>query len=180
MSLAKRQKHLRFPVRFLREKSGFTMVELVIVVSLIGLLAAVVAPSYSAQAGRAKVKAAQAELKNLKAALEFYYNDETGGNGKYPLAQNTADKSIGDVLKGYGIDWINLKDPWGNPYRYSVDSATSPLDFRLECGGPDGVLGTSDDDNIVCGASWGEPRTGQAASPLGGASCLSGQGSGGQ
>lgn len=166
--------------RFLRAGGGFTMVELVIVVSLIGILAALAAPAYSTQANKAKVKAAQAELKNLKTALDLYYADETGGNGKYPLADNTKDSGVRAVLEGYSISWGSLKDPWGNSYRYSADSTTSPLDFKLESGGPDGALGGDAADDIVCGASFGEPRSGQKASPLSGASCLSGQGSGSQ
>ena len=178
--MARGQKRFWLLAGLWREKKGFTMVELVIVVSLIGLLAALAAPAYTAQANKAKVKAAQAELKNLKTALDFYYSDETGGNGKYPLADNAASGGVNKVLEAYSISWGTLKDPWGNPYRYSVDSASSPLDFKLESGGPDGELGGDASDDIVCGASFGEPRAGQKASPLGGARCQSGVGTSNQ
>lgn len=178
--MARGQKRFWLLAGLWREKRGFTMVELVIVISLIGLLAALAAPAYTAQANKAKIKAALAELKNLKTALDFYYSDETGGNGKYPLADNAASGGVNKVMEAYSISWGSLKDPWGNSYRYSVDNSSSPLDFKLESGGPDGVLGGNESDDIVCGASFGEPRAGQKASPLAGASRLSGIGTSNQ
>lgn len=166
-------------LKFLDSKcqGGFTLVELIVVVTIIGILASVAVPMYTGQTARARTKAALSDMKNIKAALELYYNDEQGGNGRYPLASNTDNYGIKNILEGRGIRWGSVRDPWGNPYRYSVDNATVPGSFRLESGGPDGVLGGGSTDDVVCGNAVGEPLAGQTAQALSGGSCLSGSGS---
>lgn len=158
-------------------QDGFTLVELIVVVSIIGILASVAVPMYTGQTAKAKTKAALADMKNIKAALELYYNDEQGGNGRYPLASNTDNNGIKKVLEERGIRWGSVKDPWGHPYRYSVDNAAVPGNFKLESGGPDGTLGGGSTDDLVCGNILGEPLPGQTAAALVGGNCLSGPGS---
>ncbi len=65
----------------LRSKKGFTLIELLIVVAIIGILAAIAIPQFSAYRAKAYNSAAQSDVKNSKTALESYYAD----NQKYPF-----------------------------------------------------------------------------------------------
>jgi len=65
----------------LRSKKGFTLIELLIVVAIIGILAAIAIPQFSAYRQKAYNSAALSDLKNSKTALESYYAD----NQKYPF-----------------------------------------------------------------------------------------------
>jgi len=67
-------------LRKLRSNKGFTLIELLIVVAIIGILAAIAIPQFSAYRQKAYNSAAQSDLKNSKTALESYYAD----NQKYP------------------------------------------------------------------------------------------------
>ena len=63
-----------------KNKKGFTLIELLIVVAIIGILAAIAIPQFSAYRAKAYNSAAQSDLKNLKTALESFFAD----NQKYP------------------------------------------------------------------------------------------------
>ncbi len=65
----------------LRSKKGFTLIELLIVVAIIGILAAIAIPQFSAYRAKAYNSAAQSDLKNTKTALEAFFAD----NQKYPF-----------------------------------------------------------------------------------------------
>ncbi|MBT0653010.1 type IV pilin protein [Geomobilimonas luticola] len=65
----------------LRSNKGFTLIELLIVVAIIGILAAIAIPQFSAYRQKAYNSAAQSDLKNAKTQLESYYAD----NQKYPF-----------------------------------------------------------------------------------------------
>jgi type IV pilus assembly protein PilA len=62
-------------LRTLRSKKGFTLIELLIVVAIIGILAAIAIPQFSAYRQKAYNSAAQSDLKNTKTALESFYAD---------------------------------------------------------------------------------------------------------
>jgi len=59
----------------LRSRKGFTLIELLIVVAIIGILAAIAIPQFSAYRAKAYNSAAQSDLKNMKTAMESYYAD---------------------------------------------------------------------------------------------------------
>ncbi len=61
-------------------KKGFTLIELLIVVAIIGILAAIAIPQFSAYRARGYNTAATSDIKNIKTALEAYFTD----NGYYP------------------------------------------------------------------------------------------------
>lgn len=96
-----------------KNDKGFTLIELMVVVIIIGILAAVAIPQFVGQTDKAKEKAAKADLKMIGNALEMYYNE----NNDYPSA-----------LSGLSPDYLKKvpsKSPWNTDYDYTKNSRTS-------------------------------------------------------
>lgn len=87
-------------------ESGFTLIELMVVVVILGILAAIVIPQFSNSTDKAREARAKAELKSMQNAIEIYYMEN--GN-QYP-------SSIGAALNENGITTWPQADPWGNNY----------------------------------------------------------------
>ena len=127
--------------RHVFQSAGFTLLELLVVMVIIGLLAGFVAPRYFAQVGKSQVKAARAQIDALDKALEQYRIDvghlptsEQGLaalNAPPPGEQNWA----GPYLKKE----VPL-DPWGHPYSYA-EPGTHNNDYDLGSMGKDGRVG---------------------------------------
>jgi general secretion pathway protein G len=124
---------------------GFTLVEMMLVVTIIGILAALVIPKIAGKGEQARVTAAQTDIKaGIKTALDSYEVD----NGFYP-------KSLQDLIrqpsnarnwKGPYFDPPQLPvDPWLNPYVYYYPGKHNPNGYDLLSVGPDGKEGTDDD-----------------------------------
>lgn len=130
---------------------GFTLLELLVVMVIIGLLVGYVGPKYFAQVGKSEIKAARAQIDALEKALDHYRLD----NGRYPTtAQGLAALST----KPAGAarwDGPYLKkdvpaDPWGNPYQYQSPGAHGEID--LYSFGKDGRQGGSGEDADI--SNW--------------------------
>ncbi len=127
---------------------GFTLIELMLVIVIIGALAAMVVPRLVGRSEEAKTGAARADLKgNLSLALRLYEVD----NGRYPtteqgleaLMKKPSSPPAPSNWKGPYIEQEPL-DPWRRPYRYRYPGSHPPRDYDLSSLGADGV--DSDDD----------------------------------
>ena len=103
------------------DQNGFTLIEITVVVIIIGILAAIVAPNVIGRVDDAQITKAKAEISNLENALKFYRLD----NFSYPsteqglesLVTKPADPGIKNWKPGGYMDRVP-QDPWGNPYLY--------------------------------------------------------------
>lgn len=119
-----------FPVGGQRRSSGFTLLELLVVMVIIGLLAAYVGPRYFSQIGKSEVKAARAQIDALDKALDQYRLDV----GHYPSTEQglaaLASQPAG-VLKWSGpyLKKALPADPWGNAYVYRQPGERAEYDL---------------------------------------------------
>ncbi|RDU98405.1 type II secretion system major pseudopilin GspG [Trinickia dinghuensis] len=124
---------------------GFTLLELLVVLVIIGMLAAIVGPRYFAQLGKSQVTIARAQIDVLTKALDNYRLDV----GRYPTAQEGLAALVG---KPAGVDkWAGpyLKkdvplDPWGHPYVYKVPGTKG--EYAVISYGRDGQPGGTGED----------------------------------
>ena len=126
--------------------SGFTLLELLVVVAIIGLLAAYVGPKYFAQIGKSEVTAAKAQIEAFEQALDHYRLD----TGHYPsneqgLAALFSRPASEKKWKGPYLKKDLPADPWGNPYVYRFPGSKDPTDFEIVSYGKDGQPGGSGD-----------------------------------
>ena len=95
---------------------AFTLFELLIVVAIIGVVAAVAWPSYQHYLNQARIAQAKAEIRIIESKLERYYAEQL----RYP--ETLAHVGLGD-----------MRDPWGNPYRYlRITPTTTPGKLRKD------------------------------------------------
>ena len=130
---------------------GFTLLELLVVMVIIGLLAGYVGPKYFAQIGKSEVKAARAQIDALGKALDQYRLD----TGRYPTTEQGLTALVvapGDEPKWQGPYLVKAvpNDPWGRAYVFR--SPGSHGDYDLQSYGRDGQPGGSGDDADV--VSW--------------------------
>jgi len=126
-------------------RRAFTLIELLLVMVILAILAAVVVPKFTGRTEDARIKAAKAEISGVKTALDTFEID----NGRYP----TTDEGLNALVTRPG-DLPNWKadgylpkvptDPWGHSYIYRSPGANGQ-GFDLLSAGPDGQEGGSDD-----------------------------------
>jgi general secretion pathway protein G len=130
--------------------SGFTLIEVLVVVIILAALAGVIVPMVSGVPTGQKVRIAKMDMKGIGTALDMYRLDH---NGKYP-------KELGELRKPRkpGADpYIDkdLKDPWDNEYQYKYPGSRNPMKYDLYSKGPDGVDHGGDKDDV---ADWHSGR----------------------
>jgi general secretion pathway protein G len=124
------------------QSSGFTLLELLVVVVIIGLLAGFVAPRYFGQVGKSEVNVAKAQLDALEKALDQYRLDI----GRYPSAELGLEALVKRPVNEPKWNGPYLRksvplDPWGKPYLYRIPGEKG--DFDLVSYGKDGQPGGS-------------------------------------
>ena len=135
---------------WLRQHQAFTLIELLLVLVILGILAAIVVPKFAGRTEQARMTAAQSQISNFGSALDAFEVDmgyyPKGKNGLTDLVQPPRDSQTwkGPYLKGE----IPL-DPWGHAYIYECPSKRSAnagaSSYDLMSMGPDGRAGTEDD-----------------------------------
>jgi general secretion pathway protein G len=118
-------------------RSGFTLIEILLVVVIIGILAAVAIPRLGGRVKQAQIAAAQADVNNIGMALRLYEVD----NGAYPGSLSGLVTSPGAApnWRGPYLEKGIPKDPWGNDYIYSHPGSRNPNGYDLHSMGPDGA-----------------------------------------
>jgi len=146
----------RHPGRRLRDRAGFTLIEIMVVIVILGLLAALVVPKLIGRTEEAKKTQSRVQIKNLENALQLFKLD----NGFYPGTDQGLEALVrvpeaGRIPKNYRkggyLDRVP-KDPWGNAYVY-VSPGTHG-EYDISSYGADGVAGGDGEDADI--NSWDE------------------------
>jgi general secretion pathway protein G len=128
-----------------QRRLGFTLTEIMLVVVIIGILAALVIPKIAGSSERARVTAAQADIKGgIKSAIGQYEVD----NGFYPKSLQDLIVQPSNAKNWHGPYFDPPKlpvDPWGIAYIYYYPGKHNPTSYDLLSVGPDGREGTDDD-----------------------------------
>ena len=133
-----------------RRGAGFTLLELLVVIVIIGLLAAYVGPKYFAQLGKSEVTIAKAQMEAFEKALDTYRLDV----GRYPTTEEgmaalmAAPATAGGKWNGPYLKKGVPQDPWGHPFLYRSPGAKG--EYEIVSTGKDGQPGgTGENADIV-------------------------------
>ncbi|MGH8656079.1 MAG: type II secretion system major pseudopilin GspG [Gammaproteobacteria bacterium] len=135
-----------------RKSLGFTLIELIAVLIILGLIASIVAPNVMKRVGGARAKTARVQVEELGAALDLFFLElgryPSSDEGLQALVEQPSDAPQwnGPYLKKTKVP----EDPWGNSYRY--ESPGKHGDYDLASLGADNAEGGEDDNADV--ASW--------------------------
>jgi general secretion pathway protein G len=127
-------------------RNAFTLVEMLLVLVILAVLAAIVIPKFSGRSQQAKETAAKSQISSIELALDafevdtgFYPAGATGLNALVDQPNNAQNWKGPYLKKGIPLD------PWGNPYIYTYPGKNNPRGYDLMSTGPDGRAGGDDD-----------------------------------
>ena len=125
-----------------RTNQGFTLLEIIVVVAIIAILAAYIAPKVAGRVDDARISKAKSDIRVLESSLELYKLDNflypSSGQGLDALVNKPSGEGTSNWRDGGYIKKLN-KDPWGNEYQYAFPGSNSEFDvFSL---GADAAVG---------------------------------------
>ena len=134
-----------------KRERGFSLIELIVVLVILGLLATIVGPSVMNRLGKGKADIARVQIDNLEGALSLFRFDI----GRYP---NTSEGLLALVedpgMQNWGGPYLEKKrvpvDPWGREYEYRCPGQNG--DYDIVCFGADGIEGGEGDNADI--VSW--------------------------
>ncbi len=138
----------------LKQHAGFTLIEIMVVVVIMGILAALVVPKLIGSADQARVAAAKQDISTMMSALKMYKLE----NQRYPTTEQGLQALVekptsGPLPKNYRnggyVEKLRM-DPWGNPYQYMSPGVKAEVEVFSY--GADGKPGGSGDDADI--GSW--------------------------
>ena len=127
---------------------GFTLIEILAVLIILGLLAALIVPNIIGRVDQSKIETTKLQMKAIKSALDQFKMD----NGFYPTTQQglkalVEKPDIPPIPKNWHQYMEKVpKDAWGNDFIYISPAPNRPYDLKSK--GPDGIEGTKDDIDI--------------------------------
>lgn len=121
--------------RLKKNEKGFTLIELMVVVAIIGILAAGIIPQFMNATNKAKVNAAKADLANFQTVLEIIYAED----GSYPVDSTGFTEMYND---GY-IKSTTPKSPWGNSNGYNYVGVSNGSSYTITITGKSGQVSSS-------------------------------------
>lgn len=131
--------------RYKRTTHGFTLIELMLVLVILSILAAIVVPKFSGRTEQARQTAAQTQLSSFGTALDAFEVD----NGFFPKGRSGLNDLVQQSRDAQNWKGPYLKDipndPWQHPYVYECPGKHNPASYDLYSAGPDGRAGTEDD-----------------------------------
>lgn len=143
------RKHRRTQERQVRDQ-GFTLIEMLVVLGIMGMVMALVAPQVIQYLGRAKTDAARAEIHNLGLALDLFRLDV----GRYPTRHEGLTALVQSMpgVPGWNGPYLKKRtvpaDPWGQPYSYRRPGIHGTYDL-YSLGADNAVGGSGEDQDIV-------------------------------
>ena len=130
-----------------RNDAGFTLTEMLVVMVILGLLAAAVAPRIVGRLDSSKLRAVRLQLDTVSASLDVYHID----TGRYPQGEGGLDALLfaPEGVPNWNGPYVrspdNLIDPWGNPLRFEYSSNGVPTVISLGADGEPGGDGSAAD-----------------------------------
>lgn len=138
--------------RRLRAQAGFTLVEMLVVITIIGMIMALVGPRVLNYLGESKTKAAKIQIESLSSALDLFYLDlgryPSSGEGLGALVRNPGNAGgwNGPYLRGGTVP----NDPWSRPYAYRSPSEAGAYEIvSFGADGQEGGSGTAEDIKLA-------------------------------
>jgi general secretion pathway protein G len=142
-----------------RTERGFTLIEILVVITVIAILASLVSPMVFRNVGDAKASAARAQIEILGLALDAYRLDNdyypSTAQGLAALTQQPAGEPAARNWRGPYLKQAVPPDPWGRAYLYRSPGDTNTTTYDLLTLGRDGAPGGLEDDADL--TSWGAP-----------------------
>ncbi len=129
-------------VRSQHSSSGFTLIEVMVVVVIIGMLAAIVVPRVMVQQEKAAITKAKSDISQLSTALKLYKLD----NFKYPTTSEGLETLASEGKRRSYIETLP-NDPWGNPYQYLYPG--EHLNFDIWSLGANGQIGGEGENSDI-------------------------------